>query len=150
MDVCVLSSHLFWTSDFCGRTSQGHTCFLHLSSAMLALIFIAIRIQPSFSLVDRVVEFCVSFSPSWVLLFFIYRSRLSYLIILCGKFPVRVTASRFELTSQRQKVSRLPTEPPGRPACIYSKSKDQPGRVANPARGQLNKENECFAVSVRA
>ena len=24
----------------------------------------------------------------------------------------------------------------------YSKSKDQPGKVANPARGQLNRENE--------
>ena len=32
-------------------------------------------------------------------------------------------------------------------ACMvitYSKSKDQPGLVANPTRGQLNKENECF------
>ena len=29
-----------------------------------------------------------------------------------------MTASRFELTSRRQKVSRLPTEPPGRPAYI--------------------------------
>ena len=27
---------------------------------------------------------------------------------------------------------------------IYSKSMGQPGKVANPARGQLNKENECF------
>ena len=24
----------------------------------------------------------------------------------------------------------------------FSKSKDQPGKVANPARGQLNRENE--------
>ena len=32
----------------------------------------------------------------------------------------------------------------------YSKSKDQPGKVANPARGQLNKENEYFHVPVRA
>ena len=33
----------------------------------------------------------------------------------------------------------------------YSKSKDQPGKVANPARGQLNRENEYFfPVSVRA
>ena len=30
-----------------------------------------------------------------------------------GKVPVRVTEQRFELTSQRQKVSRLPTELPG-------------------------------------
>ena len=34
-----------------------------------------------------------------------------------GKIRVRVTAPRFELTSKRQKkVSRLPTEPTGRPA----------------------------------
>ena len=37
---------------------EGHTGFLHLPSAMLALIFIARRIQPSLSLVDREVEFC--------------------------------------------------------------------------------------------
>ena len=30
----------------------------------------------------------------------------------------------------------------------YSKSKDQPGKVANPARGQLNRENEYFPVPV--
>ena len=32
----------------------------------------------------------------------------------------------------------------------YSKSMDQPGKVANPARGQLNMENVCFPVRVRA
>ena len=32
----------------------------------------------------------------------------------------------------------------------YSKSMDQPGRVANPARGQLNRENDFFPVRVRA
>ena len=32
----------------------------------------------------------------------------------------------------------------------YSKSMDQPGKVANPARGQLNRENEYFPVPVRA
>ena len=31
-----------------------------------------------------------------------------------------------------------------------SKRKDQPGKVANPARGQLNGENEYFPVPVRA
>ena len=31
-----------------------------------------------------------------------------------------------------------------------SKSKDQPGKVAIPARGQLNKENEYFPVPARA
>ena len=32
----------------------------------------------------------------------------------------------------------------------YSKSMDQPGKVANPARGQLNRENEHFPVPVCA
>ena len=32
----------------------------------------------------------------------------------------------------------------------YSKSMDQPGKVANPARGQLNRENEHFPVRVQA
>ena len=32
----------------------------------------------------------------------------------------------------------------------YSKSKDQPGKVANPARGQLNREKEYFPVPVCA
>ena len=33
---------------------------------------------------------------------------------------------------------------------INSKSMDQPGKVANHARGQLNRENEYFPVGVRA
>ena len=32
----------------------------------------------------------------------------------------------------------------------YSKSMNQPGKVANPARGQLNRKNEYFPVRVRA
>ena len=32
----------------------------------------------------------------------------------------------------------------------YSKSMNQPGKVANPARDQLNRENEYFHVRVRA
>ena len=39
---------------------EGHTGFLiHLLSAVHALIFLARRIQPFLSLVDRDVEFCV-------------------------------------------------------------------------------------------
>ena len=38
--------------------------------------------------------------------------------------------------------------------CMYGhhreQSMDQLGKVANPARGQLNKENEYFLVRVRA
>ena len=61
--VCVFSSHPFWTSmDVPAGVTQeeGHTGFLiHLPSAVRALIFVARRIQPSLSLVDREVEFCV-------------------------------------------------------------------------------------------
>ena len=64
--MCVLSSHLFWTSyrlvDVPAGVTQeeGHTGFLHVpSSAVRALIFIARRIQPFLSLVDSEVEFCV-------------------------------------------------------------------------------------------
>ena len=39
---------------------EGHTgSLIHLPSAMLALNFVARRIQPSLCLVDREVEFCV-------------------------------------------------------------------------------------------
>ena len=32
----------------------------------------------------------------------------------------------------------------------YSKSMDQPGKIANPVRGQLNREKEYFPVRIRA
>ena len=32
----------------------------------------------------------------------------------------------------------------------YGEGKDQPGKVANPTRGQLNRENVFFPVPVRA
>ena len=64
-DQYVFSSHPFWTSSSldvpAGVTQEeGHTGFLiHLPSAVRALIFVARRIQPFLSLVDREVEFCV-------------------------------------------------------------------------------------------
>ena len=62
--VCVYSSHSFWTSSSldvpAGVTQEeGHTRFLIHLSAVRALIFLARRIQPFLSLVDREVEFCV-------------------------------------------------------------------------------------------
>ena len=41
------------------KQEEGHTGFLHLPSAVLALIFLARRIQSFLPLVDREVEFCV-------------------------------------------------------------------------------------------
>ena len=60
----MFSSHLFLTSSSldvpAGVTQEGHTGFLiHLLSAVRALIFLARRVQPFLSLVDREVEFCV-------------------------------------------------------------------------------------------
>ena len=63
--MCVFSSHLFWTPSSldvpAGVTQEeGHTGFLiHLPSAVRAFIFLARRILPFISLVDREVEFCV-------------------------------------------------------------------------------------------
>ena len=61
---CVLSSHSSGVrlvdAPAGVKQEEGHTGFLHLTSPVLALIFIARRIQPSLSLVDREVEFCVS------------------------------------------------------------------------------------------
>ena len=63
--VCVFSSRLFWTSSSldipAGVTQEeGHTgFFIHLLSAVRALIFLARKIQPFLSLVDREVELCV-------------------------------------------------------------------------------------------
>ena len=62
---CVFSSHSFWTSSSldvpAGVTQEeGHTGFvIHLLSAVHALIFLARRIQPFLSLVDREVECCI-------------------------------------------------------------------------------------------
>ena len=61
--VCVFSSYSFWTSSSldvpAGVTQEkSHTgFFIHLLSAVRALIFLARRIQPFLSLVDREVEF---------------------------------------------------------------------------------------------
>ena len=102
--LCVFSSHPFWTSSSldvpAGVTQEeGHTGFLiHLPSAVRALIFVARRIQPVLSLVDREVEFCAltneSFSTRWAFLFWFF----SFLV---RKIPF----AGIELTSQR--VRRL-------------------------------------------
>ena len=61
--VCVFSSHLLWTSSSLDvpagvKQEEGRTGFpFHLLSAVHAFIFLARRIQPFLSLVDRVVEF---------------------------------------------------------------------------------------------
>ena len=68
--VCVCCHPIYSGRQVCGPTSRGHTGFLiHLPSAVLALVFVARRNQPSLSLVDREVESCVptnqSLSTCW-------------------------------------------------------------------------------------
>ena len=60
MCVCVFCvfSPFMLDIKFVGRTSRGHTGFFtHLLSAVRVLIFLARRIQPFLSLVDREVDF---------------------------------------------------------------------------------------------
>ena len=56
--------------------------------------------------------------------------------------------------SQTKNEANYTLEAPNLPLCMYghtySKSNDQPVKVANPAHGQLNRENDCFPVPVRA
>ena len=64
--MCFLPIHSGHQVPIVGRIpvgvtqEEGHTGFLiHFLSAVRALIFLARRIQPFLSLVDREVEFCV-------------------------------------------------------------------------------------------
>ena len=57
----------------------------------------------------------------------------------------------------KEKSERKPSEHPPERKIVsriygytYSKSMDRPGKVANPARGQLNRETFFFPVRVRA
>ena len=51
---------------------EGHIGFLHLPSAVLVLIFITRKIQPSLFLVNREVEICVLYPriTCWALFFY--------------------------------------------------------------------------------
>ena len=77
---CVCFLPIYYGRRACGRTSQGHTggrsrrISQPPSFCGACLIFLARRIQPFLSLVDRDVEFCVvtnqSFSTCWAFFFF--------------------------------------------------------------------------------
>ena len=108
--LCELCCHSVYSGrEACGRTSRGHTGGRsHRNS------------PPSFC------GACLNFSrekDSAVPFPRRPRSRIlsTNELIILHKIPVRVTAPRFELTSQRQKVLRLPTEPPARgDRCTYT------------------------------
>ena len=77
--ACVCFLHIYSGRQACGRTSRGHTGrLIHLPSAVLALTFLARRIQPFLSLVDCEVEFSVLtnylFSTCWAFFFFVRKN----------------------------------------------------------------------------
>ena len=93
---------------------KGHTGFLIHLSAVHALIFLARRIQPFLSLVDREVEFCVLtillivLHPLGIFIFLFF-------CILVGKIPF----AGIELTSQRVRGLRGTSDHRGdRPAHV--------------------------------
>ena len=63
-----------------GAQEKAHTKYFYLPSAGLAFVFLARRIQPPLSLVDREVEFCVS--TNYLFVYYIY----IYILFFCGTF----------------------------------------------------------------
>ena len=68
-----------------GAREEAHTDYFHLPFAGLAIVFLARRIQPPLSLVDREVEFCVL--TKYVFSYYIYIYILSF---LCGTFYMKL------------------------------------------------------------
>ena len=97
--MCVFSSHSFWTSSSldvpAGVTQEeGHTgFFIHLLSAVRALIFLARRIQPFLSLVDREIECCVLAIQS-------FSTRGAFLVLFFSFLVRKIPFAGVELTSQ--------------------------------------------------
>ena len=96
------------------RRKVGHTGFLiHLLSAVHALIFLARRIQPFLSLVDREVEFCVL-----TILIVLHPLGIFIFIFVFSFFSEKNPVAGIELTSQRVRGSRGTSELAGRPAAF--------------------------------
>ena len=97
-----------------------HTGFLHLPSTVLALILSARRIQPSLSLVDSEVDFCVPTNQLIVLYFlgiiFFLSFYLFFFVFFVRKNPSSCDCTEIRTHVPTQKGSRSRTEPPGRPA----------------------------------
>ena len=100
--VCVFFPFIL-DIKFVGRPSRGHTgLFIHLLSAVRALIFLARRIQSLFSLVDREVEFLCTND-------LIVPQPLDICVLVVRK----ILLAWVELTSQRVRGLRGTFELPG-------------------------------------
>ena len=72
-----------------------------------------------------------------LILYHMIRMYRQYILLCTAAFMVHNTDVQVLLYVQTKYV------------CTYShQSTDQPGKVAKPARGQLNRENEYFSVPV--
>ena len=122
---CERENNIFWGGglDKChrrhnkGRFVQGHKGFLHLLSAVLDLVFLAKRIQQTILFPRRLYSRNLCTNDLLIVLQLLGIFCFVYLrvFIFVRKHPSSCDcAPRSELTSQRQKDSRLPTEPPGR------------------------------------
>ena len=116
----VFFPHLFRTSSSLdvptGVTQEeGHTGFLiHLPSAAHAIIFIARRIQPFLSLVDREVEFCVLTNSPLVGHIYIYFSSTALHLCIVITYSrvwinqVVLRPARGQLAQQGNKICPCP------------------------------------------
>ena len=106
---------LFWTSSLLDvpaevTQEEGHTGFLtHLPSAVRALIFLARRIQPFLSLVDR--EGRILCTNDLIVLHLLGMFYFIFIFIL-GRKKSRLPG--LELMSQRVRSYEVTSEPPGR------------------------------------
>ena len=91
---------------------EGNTGFsIHLLSAVLALIFLARRIQPFLSLVDREVEFCV------LTIYFIVLHPLGIFIFIFKSFSEKNPVCRDRTHVPTCQRLHGTSELPGRPTC---------------------------------
>ena len=117
--VCFLPIHsghqVRWTyqpGSHRRKVTQDFSGFLiHLLSAVRALIFLARRIQPFLSLVDREVEFLCTND-------LIVLHPLGILFLFFSFLVRKIPFAGIELTSQRVRGLRGTTELPGRPASV--------------------------------
>ena len=116
--VCVCCPPIFSGRQASGRTSRGHTGgrshrISHPPSFCGACLDFSREKDSAVLFPRRPWSRILCTTNESIVLHLLGVFYFLFFIFWWGKIPVRVTAPGFELTSQRQKVSKLPTEPPG-------------------------------------
>ena len=119
---------------------NSHTCFfpfVYLEMSLFPSFFGAIS---AFSLYGEYVVHVLSF-----------RTMFFYLVTTDWIFDITLCENSIKFNSKLKiQILSLVKKTLCMYGHTYSKSMDQPDKVASPARGQLNRENEYFPVRVRA